>query len=66
VDRLEKLIGDPRDGDVRDLELLLPQEVQQEIERSGERLELDHKARARTQSAGRCLREGGGLGRGHD
>ena len=59
MDGLEELVGDPRDRDVGDLELLLPQQVEQQVERAGERVEPDHEARPRAERAG------GRLGRGH-
>jgi len=60
VNGLKKLIGNARDGDVRDLELLLPQKVEQQIQRTGERLQLHHERRTCTQ------RYGGRLGLAHD
>ena len=44
MDGLEELVGDPRDRDVGDLELLLAEQVQQQIQRAGERVELDDEA----------------------
>jgi hypothetical protein len=43
VNRLKELVGNPRDGDVGDLELLLPDQVEQKVERAGEALQLDHE-----------------------
>jgi hypothetical protein len=40
----EELVGDAGDRDVRDLDLLLPEEVEQEIERTGEALQLDDES----------------------
>jgi hypothetical protein len=53
VNGLEELVGDARDGDVGDLELLLAEEMEQEIERAGVGVELDHEARAGAECGGR-------------
>ena len=51
MDGLEELVGDPRDRDLGDLELLLAQQVQQQVERAGERVELDDERRCPAPSA---------------
>ncbi len=63
VDDQEELIGDPGDRNVRDLELFLPQEVEQKVEGTREGLEFDHEGRRGTQRRGRRIRqcEGGRL-----
>ena len=62
MDGVEELVGDPRDRDVGDLELLLAQEVEQQVERAGEGVELDDEARAGAERRGRSfgLRHVGG------
>nr|WP_263429880.1 hypothetical protein [Nannocystis pusilla] len=47
VEVLEVLLGDERDRDVEDVELVLAHEVQQQVERALEHLELDRVDRAR-------------------
>ena len=56
---VEELIGDPRDRDVGDLELFLPQQVQKQVERPGEGIELDDEPGARAEGGRR------GFGGGH-
>ena len=58
VDGLEELVGDPRDRNVGDLELLFAQQVQQQIERAGERVELDDEAGPRAERGGRAASGG--------
>ena len=58
MDRLKKLVRDPRDRNVRDLELLLAQQVQQQVQRTVERIELDDETWPRAERGG-----GGALGR---
>ena len=60
MDGRQELIGDPRDRDVGDLELLLAEQMEQQVERPGESVELDDEAGAGAE------RGGGGLGRGHE
>ena len=55
MDGLEELVGDPRDRDVGDLELLFAQQVQQQIERAGEGVELDDEPGAGAERGGRGL-----------
>jgi hypothetical protein len=43
MDRLEELIRNARHGNVRDVDALLAHEVQQEVERSREALEVHHE-----------------------
>jgi hypothetical protein len=52
VNGLEELIGDAADRDVRDLDLVFAEQVQQQIERTRERFELDDESRSRTQRGG--------------
>ena len=61
VDGAEELVGDPGDRDVGDLELLLAQEVEQQIERTGEGIELDDESRAGAERGGGRV----GKGRAH-
>jgi hypothetical protein len=60
VDRLKKLIGDSGNRDIGDLQLLLSEEMEQQVERTRERVELDYEARSRS---GRLCRS---FGCGHD
>ncbi len=60
MDGVEELIGDPRDRNVGDLELLLAQQVQQQVERPGEGIELDDEPGARAEGGRRSF--GGGHG----
>ena len=55
VDGLEKLIGDAGDRNVGDLELLFAQQVQQQIERPGEGVELHHERGPGAKRRGRRL-----------
>ncbi len=57
MDGPQELIGDPGDGDVRDLELLFPEEMEQEVERTGERVELDDESGAGAERGRRERRE---------
>ena len=41
VDRVEELVGDSRDGDVRYLDLLLTDQMQQQVKWTRERVQLD-------------------------
>ncbi|MND01633.1 hypothetical protein D3C83_207070 [compost metagenome] len=45
TDRREELLRDLRDGDVGDLDFLLANQVQQQIERTGELIQLDQERR---------------------
>ncbi len=52
VNHAQELVGDPRDRNVGDLDLLLPQQVQQQVERTVEPVELHHEARGSAQGDG--------------
>ena len=56
VDGAQKLIGDTGDRDVGDLDLLFAKQVEQEVERAGEGVELDDERRSGAE------RGGGGFG----
>ncbi len=60
MNHLQELVGDPRDRDVGDVDLLLAHQVQQQIERAGESLEVDDEPGGR--QARLC---GGGQRGGH-
>ena len=68
MNRTEKLVGNPGHRDVGDFELLFPQQVQQQVERAAEFLQLDYEAGWRAQGHRRRLGQyrGGGCGSGHD
>ena len=58
MDRAEELIGDPGDRNIGDLELFLAQQMQQQVERPGEGVELDDESGTRAQGGRRSF--GGG------
>ena len=45
VDGPEELVGNPRDGNIRDVDPLFPKEVQEQIERPGEGIQFDDEPR---------------------
>ena len=60
VNRREKLVGDPRDRNVGDVDLLLAHQVQQQVERTGEAVELhDEAARPSARSPAVGVQGGG-------
>jgi hypothetical protein len=49
---LEVLLGDPRDGDLEHVQLMLPHEIEQQVQRACKRVELNAKSHGDTTAAG--------------
>jgi len=56
VDGLKELVRDPRNRNVRDLELLLAEEMQEQVQRAVERIQLDDEAWPRAERGGGRIR----------